>query len=98
MISKLKTRWGVKNNFEFIMILLAFSAAGSSVTFVRKPLFSLLGVTSETSYWIIVPLYIVVFIPTYQILLLGYGTIVGQFKFFWNFEKKMLRRFGLKLK
>ena len=97
MIAKLKTRWGVRNNFEFIMILLAFSLAGSSLTFVRGPIFGLFGIDGDTSLWIKVPMYIVLLMPTYQVLLLTYGTIFGQFRFFWNFEKKMLRRFGLKL-
>jgi hypothetical protein len=34
----------------------------------------------------------------YQILLIVNGTILGQFKFFWAFEKKMLSRFGIKFK
>ncbi|MFW5726702.1 MAG: DUF6787 family protein, partial [bacterium] len=30
--------------------------------------------------------------PAYQFLLLGYGALFGQFQFFWNKEKKMLKR------
>jgi hypothetical protein len=33
--------------------------------------------------------------PIYQVLLVFFGFIFGQFKFFWNFEKKMLSRMGL---
>ena len=33
----------------------------------------------------------------YQFLLLGYGWIFGQFDFFWKMEKKILRRFGIKI-
>lgn len=98
MFRKLKERWEVKNNFEFVMILLAFSLAGSSITFVRPPIFHALGIDKIDSLWLVVPLYIIILMPVYQVLLLTYGTLVGQFKFFWNFEKKMLRRFGLKLK
>jgi hypothetical protein len=35
--------------------------------------------------------------PLYQVLLVLIGALFGQFSFFWGFEKKMLRRFGLKL-
>ena len=98
-MNKLKTRWGVKNNFEVLMILLAFTLAGSSITFVREPIFNTLHIdTSAMSWWLLVPLYIIIIMPTYQVLLMIYGTIVGQFRFFWYFEKKMLRRFGLRLK
>jgi hypothetical protein len=30
-----------------------------------------------------------IIVPVYQVLLLGYGTILGQFRFFWAKEKKM---------
>jgi len=32
----------------------------------------------------------------YQVLLVILGTLFGQHKFFWNMEKKMLSRIGLK--
>jgi len=34
--------------------------------------------------------------PAYQLLLLCFGTIFFQFKFFWEFEKKILKRMGFK--
>ena len=34
--------------------------------------------------------------PIYQLTLPLVGWVFGQFNFFWNFEKKMLRRMGLK--
>jgi len=33
--------------------------------------------------------------PIYQITLPLVGWLFGQFKFFWDFEKKMLQRMGL---
>lgn len=30
--------------------------------------------------------------PAYQVLLLVYGALLGQFYFFWEKEKKLLRR------
>jgi hypothetical protein len=32
----------------------------------------------------------------YQFLLVIVGTIFGQYQFFWNMEKKMLKRIGFK--
>jgi hypothetical protein len=56
----------------------------------------MLGVSVENLgaalYWII---FVVVSLIFYQILLVFWGFVLGQFTFFWNFEKKMLRRFGL---
>ncbi|MGB2136680.1 MAG: DUF6787 family protein [Flavobacteriaceae bacterium] len=39
---------------------------------------------------------ILIIFPIYQILLIVVATIFFQFKFFWEFEKKILRRMGLK--
>jgi hypothetical protein len=43
-------------------------------------------------YW---PLRIALIFPIYQITLPITGFIFGQFKFFWNFEKKFLTKIGL---
>ncbi len=47
------------------------------------------------SGWIYYPLYLILIFPVYQVLLIFFGTIFGQFNFFWWFEKKMLRGIGL---
>jgi hypothetical protein len=33
--------------------------------------------------------------PAYQILILVYGFLLGQFDFFWQKEKKLLQRIGV---
>jgi hypothetical protein len=35
-------------------------------------------------------IYILLVFPLYQILLMVYGTLLGQFTFFWKWEKKIL--------
>ncbi len=92
MFAKLKKRWKIESDVQLVLILLVFSITGSSIAFIRKPIFDILGIVPETSLWIQVPLYLVIVFPAYQILLLVVGTIFGQFRFFWEFEKKMLRR------
>jgi hypothetical protein len=96
MLKKLKDRWGIDKNHQVILILIVFAITGSSIVYVRRPIFELLGVDGNTPLYFTIPLYVLVVFPTYQVLLLFYGFIFGQFKFFWNFEKKMLSRFGLK--
>jgi hypothetical protein len=94
-IEKLKDRWEVNSVGQVIVILIVFACTGFSVLYIKKPLFDLAGITPETSPWIRVPFYLATILPAYQVLLLAYGFIFGQFRFFWNFEKKMLRRFGI---
>ena len=95
-IEKLKDRWGVHSVWQVILILLTFACTGFSVLYLKEPLFKLVGITSDTSPWIRIPFYLLTILPAYQVLLLGYGFLFGQFRFFWNFEKKMFSRFRFK--
>ena len=45
-------------------------------------------------YW---PLRIVFMLVAYQIMLVTVGTLFGQHAYFWRMEKKILRRFGIRL-
>jgi len=97
IFSKLEKKWNVKYRWELISIFLVFAVTGSSSIFISRPLIKLMGVNKENlpafAYWV---LYIFIAFIFYQILLVINGWIFGQYKFFWNFEKKMLRRLGLK--
>ena len=92
MLEKLQRRWGVTSVWQVILILVVFACTGFSVLFIKQPLFDLAGITAETSPWIRIPFYVFTIFPAYQVLLLTYGFIFGQFQFFWNFEKRMLGR------
>lgn len=95
-IEKLKNRWGVSSVGQVLLILLTFACTGFSVLYLKEPLYRLAGITQQTSAWIRIPFYLLTVLPAYQILLLFYGFIFGQFRFFWNFEKKMFGRFRFK--
>ncbi|GAB4156569.1 MAG: hypothetical protein Tsb0033_07370 [Winogradskyella sp.] len=93
----LEKRWVLQYRWEMIRVFLVFAVTGSSSLYVGKPIIMLLGITKENLnpilYWV---LFIIIGLIFYQILLVTFGWIFGQFQFFWEFEKKMLRRFGLK--
>ena len=100
-MKKLKERWGIKSNFQLIMILVVFSVTGSTAVYVAKPFLNLIGLNPNGfpdawwGSWIYWTLRILVIFPIYQVLLVIIGAVFGQFAFFWNLEKKMLRRMGL---
>lgn len=96
MLKKIKDRWNVKSNFQLLLILIVFSITGSATLVVRKAAFEWLGITADTSLWIKFPLYILIIFPAYQILFLIIGTLLGQFKFAWEFEKKMFSRLNFR--
>ena len=94
-ISKLEPKWVVDQRWELIRIFIVFAITGSSSVVVGRPFIKLIGITTDNLhpllYWI---LFITISLIFYQILLVVVGWVFGQFQFFWNFEKKMLRRFG----
>ncbi len=97
LFTKLESRWEVTYRWEIICIFIVFAVTGSSSLVVGRPIIELMGITKENLnpllYWI---LFIIIGLVFYQILLITFGWLFGQFKFFWEFEKKMLKRFGLK--
>jgi hypothetical protein len=90
-IARLQQKWGVESVWQVLLILAVFSLAGSSAVALRKSFFLLLGFDDHTAFWLKAVAYIVFLFPTYQVLLLVYGSLLGQFGFFWAKEKKMLR-------
>jgi hypothetical protein len=96
MLKRLKEKWNIKSNFQLVLILIIFSVTGSAALVVRRAVFEWIGITGDTSLWIKIPLYILIIFPAYQILFLVIGTLFGQFRFAWEFEKKVFSRFKFK--
>lgn len=92
-IKKLQEKWGLKSLLQVIIILIVFACTGSTVVFIRKPLVQFIFGDVEKTWWMQI-VYIMLIFPIYNIFLLAYGFIFGQFEFFWKYEKKVLRRFG----
>lgn len=100
-MNKLKERWGIATNYEVFIILVVFALTGSSSVKIARPLLEALGFSRAIFpeggiftffYWTV---RIIIIFPIYQVLLVFFGWLLGQFAFFWNFEKKMLERLGL---
>jgi len=95
-MKKLKERWGITSNFQLFLIFVAFAINGSFSAWVASPVTEFIGLNKETTTgWIYWPLRILLIFPIYQLTLPIVGFSVGQFKFFWEFEKKFLSRIGL---
>ena len=93
MLEKLKQRWNIQNNFQVIIILIVFAITGSVTVYIKRIIFDLIEITPETHFAIKVPLYIMVILTVYNLLLLIVGSVFGQFRFFWEFEKRFFSRF-----
>jgi hypothetical protein len=86
----LAQRWKVSPS-RVGWILLSFSCTGFTVVFLKQPLHRTLGVGAEPSIGASILYYLLV-LPFYNVLLLAYGALFGQFDFFWAFERRLLAK------
>lgn len=94
-MKKLKTRWNIKTNGQLFIVFLVFAVTGSSAAKLAAPITDLLEIKIEMGWYIYWPFRILIIFPIYQVLLVFFGWVFGEFAFFWNFVKKMLRGMGL---
>jgi len=94
MIEKLKQRWNVKNGWDVLIILLVFACTGFSILYIKKGLFTVIGLDETAASWLRWTVNILIILPLYQVVLLAWGWIWGKFSFFWEFEKRMFSRIG----
>lgn len=90
-IQRLKQKYGLKTTFELLIVITVFSLAGMAIIWVRKPIFHLLGITDTTPFVLKFLAWLAVVFPTYQLNLLVFGFLFGQFSFFWEREKALWR-------
>ena len=94
-LNKLKIKWGITSNIQFVIIMLVFAITGSLSLVISKPILLILEISPSIGKWLYFPLRLMIIFPIYQICLLFIGTLLGQFHFFWELEKKMFKRMGL---
>ena len=92
MIEKLINLFKVKNLKQLVIVFLVFSITGSLSVVLGEPIINFFfedGFENNLYFWII---RIIIIFPLYQILLIIVGTIFGEFRYFWNIEKRILMR------
>ena len=90
-IESLKSRWKLKNAGQVFLILLVFACTGTTVLIIKRPITDWLYADQESSTVFTVLYWILIF-PVYNVLLLLYGMLFGQFTFFWNYEKRFFSK------
>lgn len=90
-LERLKNRWNLSSLWQVVIVLIVFALTGFSVMFLKKPIFEWIGTNPDYELFFSI-LYYILILPVYNLILLFYGLIFGQFQFFWNFEKKMWYR------
>ncbi|GIR58043.1 diacylglyceryl transferase [Bacteroidota bacterium] len=95
-MKNLKRRWNITTNLQLVLIMIVFAINGSFAAWVAKPVTAFFDLSPESmGPWVYYPIRILLIFPIYQLTLPLVGFMFGQFKFFWEFEKKFLSRIGL---
>ena len=93
LLQRLQTKWQLTNPWQVVAVLATFSLAGSTVVLIRPWFFQYLGFDEHTFWLWKAAAYVFFVFPTYQVLLLIYGGLLGQHYFFAHKTKKI----GLRL-
>ena len=95
-MQRLATRWDVAPT-RVIVILIVFACTGFTVMFLKRPLVAWVSGDGGEQPVLFGVLYYILILPFYNVILLIYGAVFGQFRFFWDFERRFFRRlFGKK--
>lgn len=91
-VEKLRDRWKLKSVWQVVIVLIVFACTGFTVLFIKKPILNWLA-GDEGNSTLATVLYYIFILPLYNVILLAYGFLFGQFEFFWAFEKRFMERF-----
>ena len=94
ILKKLKERWGITSNFQIVIIFIVFGITGTVSAYISGPLTNIIIGESDLHWLKKLLIRIIVLTPIYQVLLLFFGYIFFQYKFFYNFVKKFMSILG----
>lgn len=94
-LQRLQSKWQLKSLTQVLLVLLVFACTGTTILLIKNPLLSFFGIERGADHGLRNTIaYLLLVLPLYQIMLLVYGFIFGQFRFFWEKEKQLVQRIG----
>ena len=100
MLNKLKKRWAIESNFQLLIIFIVFGITGTLSVFIATPILDFFDFKKEnfenypSGYFIYYIIKFITIFPLYNLFLIAIATLFLQFKFFWNFQKRMFSKMG----
>lgn len=91
MFKRLQQKWKVSGTQVFL-ILCVFAITGTLTAFITKQITIWMTLDASSPWYWIIKLLVLIF--GYQFIILIVAIPFGQFRFFWNYEKKILRWFA----
>jgi formyltetrahydrofolate-dependent phosphoribosylglycinamide formyltransferase len=91
MFKRLQQKWNVSTK-QFWIIFIVFGLTGTTTAYLTKAITGMLGMNDNTWWMWKACLRIGMLLIGYQVILLSFGFLFGQWKFFWKYEKKLLQK------
>ncbi|MDB5231888.1 MAG: phosphoribosylglycinamide formyltransferase [Chitinophagaceae bacterium] len=89
MLSKLQQKWKVSGS-QVLIIIIVFACTGLTTAYLTKTITHWFNF-DESDFLLKLLLRLAMLIFGYQVVLLFFGALFGQWNFFWTYEKKLLR-------
>lgn len=94
-LQRLQIKWQLKSLTQVLLVLLVFACTGTTILLIKNSILAFFGIERGGGQGLMNTLaYLLLVLPLYQIMLLIYGFIFGQFRFFWEKEKQLVQRIG----
>jgi formyltetrahydrofolate-dependent phosphoribosylglycinamide formyltransferase len=93
MFNKLQQKWNV-GSLQLFLILCTFAVTGTTTAWISRSITIWVGFDENTLWVWKLLLRLVILIFGYQVIILIVSFFFGQFRFFWNYEQKILKRIG----
>ena len=96
VLQKIIDKFHAKSFKHLIIIFVVFALSGSTSLLMSSLILTAINLKDLINFY---PLYllvrIILLIPIYQLVLIIIATLFGEFRYFWNFEKKFFKRLRL---
>ncbi|MEY2648274.1 MAG: hypothetical protein RL282_987, partial [Bacteroidota bacterium] len=94
MFNKLQQKWNVGPR-QLFFILCTFAVTGTTTAWISRSITAWVGFDENTLWVWKLLLRLSILIFGYQVIILIVSFFFGQFRFFWNYEQKILKRIGI---
>lgn len=91
MFKKLQEKWGLSTR-TFWIVFIAFGLTGTTTAFLTRFVTKWLGMDANSEWYYRLGVRMFMLLFGYQVILLSYGFLLGQWAFFWKYELKLLRK------
>jgi formyltetrahydrofolate-dependent phosphoribosylglycinamide formyltransferase len=95
MFKRLQEKWGVSTR-QFWIIFIIFGLTGTTTAILTRYITGWLGMDASTHWAWKLLFRVIMLLIGYQVILLSYAFLLGQWAFFWKYEKKLLRKLGVR--